>query len=253
MESFIRKHQVEDVKLCDDIVNVFESDPNKEYKCSGQSGGFVQNHVKVSLDEQFSRYNYGRIFDRYVKHLTPLIADYMAEFGMPNLGLQNVQVQKYLPGEGFKKYHFERDVMNPCRTLTFMTYLNDVENAGTEFLLQNITTDAEKGLTVIWPAEFTHPHRGIVSETDIKYIITGWFSFLAPDGETPNAVGEGFPCPESHIYLMPADHDHKYNPPIPQATFVNNRAMDYADGSIYHHPDYDELLKNFKEKEKRSA
>ena len=260
MENFIRIHQVEDENLCKDIINVFESEPHQDYKCHGMSGGVIQSNVKTSTDEQFCKRNYGRIFSRYVKHLTTHVANYMAEFGMPNLGIQNIQVQKYLPGEGFKKYHYERDVANPARTLTFMTYLNDVKNAGTDFRLQNLTTEAKKGQTVIWPCEFTHPHAGIISETDTKYIITGWYSYIEPIEGVMNvgdksydrvwAIGEDYPCPESHIYLMPKDHNPKYDLDIPYANFINSQAVDYADGSIYHHPNYDEMITDIK---KRSA
>ena len=38
--------------------------------------------------------------------------------------------------------------------------------------------DAEQGLTLIWPAGWTHNHRGRISKDKEKYIITGWFSFL---------------------------------------------------------------------------
>ena len=58
-----------------------------------------------------------------------------------------------------------------------MTYLNDVDDGGTEFKYQNITTPAKKGLTLIWPTHWTHTHRGQVSNTKIKYITTGWFDF----------------------------------------------------------------------------
>jgi hypothetical protein len=65
-----------------------------------------------------------------------------------------------------------------ARHLVFMTYLNDVTDAGgTEFLYQGITVQPRKGLTLIWPADWTHHHRGVVSPTQEKYIITGWFSF----------------------------------------------------------------------------
>jgi hypothetical protein len=33
-----------------------------------------------------------------------------------------------------------------------MTYLNDVDDGGTDFLYQKLTTPAKKGLTLIWPA-----------------------------------------------------------------------------------------------------
>ena len=59
-----------------------------------------------------------------------------------------------------------------------MTYLNDVENGGTDFLYQKITTPAKKGLTIIWPATWTHTHKCHISNTQEKYIITGWFSYV---------------------------------------------------------------------------
>ena len=60
-----------------------------------------------------------------------------------------------------------------------MTYLNDVEDCGeTKFKLQNLKVKAEKGKTVIWPADWTHTHCGVVAPTQEKYIVTGWFSFV---------------------------------------------------------------------------
>ena len=82
-------------------------------------------------------------------------------------------------GEGFHKWHFENNGkgVDTYRHLVFMTYLNTLENAGTEFLYQNVTTPCEKGLTLIWPATWTHTHRGIVNNVGEKYITTGWYSF----------------------------------------------------------------------------
>jgi len=34
-----------------------------------------------------------------------------------------------------------------------------------------------QGNTLIWPADFTHPHKGIVAPKETKYIITGWYNF----------------------------------------------------------------------------
>lgn len=59
-----------------------------------------------------------------------------------------------------------------------MTYLNDVtDEGGTQFLHQNVTVQPRKGLTVVWPADWTFFHRGIPSPTQEKRIITGWFNF----------------------------------------------------------------------------
>jgi len=34
-----------------------------------------------------------------------------------------------------------------------------------------------KGLTLIWPAEWTHAHKGNLLNVDSKYIVTGWMHF----------------------------------------------------------------------------
>jgi hypothetical protein len=91
-------------------------------------------------------------------------------------------LQHYAPGGGYKSWHSERICASGLlgtRHLVFMTYLNDVTDQGeTEFYHQNIKVKPEKGLTLIWPADWTHYHRGISSPAQEKYIITGWFNFL---------------------------------------------------------------------------
>ena len=60
-----------------------------------------------------------------------------------------------------------------------MTYLNDVSDHGeTEWFHQKLKVKPKKGLTVIWPADWTFTHRGISSPTQRKIIVTGWFSYV---------------------------------------------------------------------------
>ena len=60
-----------------------------------------------------------------------------------------------------------------------MTYLNDVTDGGeTEFLHQGLKVQPQKGLTLIWPADWTHTHRGVASPTQEKAIVTGWFNYV---------------------------------------------------------------------------
>jgi hypothetical protein len=64
-----------------------------------------------------------------------------------------------------------------------MTYLNDVDvDAGgrTSFDHYGIQVRPQTGVTLIWPAEWTHAHRGEVLSSGIKYIITGWMHFTTP-------------------------------------------------------------------------
>ena len=54
-----------------------------------------------------------------------------------------------------------------------------VEDQGeTEFHFQKVKIKPKKGLSLIWPADFTYTHRGIPSPTQEKYIATGWFNMV---------------------------------------------------------------------------
>jgi hypothetical protein len=59
-----------------------------------------------------------------------------------------------------------------------MTYLNDVKDGGTFFKYQNFKAPAKKGLTLIWPSDWTHTHKGEISKTKEKFIVTGSLGFL---------------------------------------------------------------------------
>jgi hypothetical protein len=60
-----------------------------------------------------------------------------------------------------------------------MTFLNDIKYKGeTEWYYQKLKVKPKKGLTFIWPADWTFTHRGIPAEKEIKYIATGWYSYV---------------------------------------------------------------------------
>jgi hypothetical protein len=100
---------------------------------------------------------------------------YACDFGMT----QGFNIQKFGPGEGFKKFHFENSHFVNChRLLVFSLYLNTLDDkGGTEFKYYH-TEKAERGKLVIWPASHTHTHRSEVSPSQTKYIITGWYCYL---------------------------------------------------------------------------
>ena len=94
------------------------------------------------------------------------------------------KMQRYLPGEGYFTLHCENDgpdftgESSEMLILAWMIYLNDVTDGGyTEFPSQNTKFQPRRGDLLIWPAYFTHPHHGIVSKTQVKYILTGWYIF----------------------------------------------------------------------------
>jgi len=91
--------------------------------------------------------------------------------------------QKYDGEEdGYKVWHCEHqtssdDPRDDCskRIMAWMFYLNDAK-CGTEFY-DRPTIKAKRGRCVIWPAFWTHLHRGVIPNIGLKYIVTGWISY----------------------------------------------------------------------------
>jgi len=75
---------------------------------------------------------------------------------------KGMSVQKTMPHQGYHAWHQETaDVGSGARIVTYMLYLNDVNEGGeTEFLYQGIKLKPVAGKLVFFPCGFTFPHRG---------------------------------------------------------------------------------------------
>jgi len=183
-ENFIFTDFIEDLTLCDDIIQWFDNtDDQKE---PGTTGAGVNENLKKSTDLCLN-FN-GELNFRYRFQLNTVVLKYIQKFKFCNSGcspwelIEGTNVQHYKPSEGYYAWHTERlraSIPNGSRHLVYMTYLNDVTDDGeTEFYYQELKIQPKKGLTVIWPADWTHTHRGIASMTQNKYIVTGWYNFI---------------------------------------------------------------------------
>lgn len=90
----------------------------------------------------------------------------------------DIKFQKTPPGGGYHSWHYENGVFEcAARELTWMIYLNDIEDGGeTEFMYQKRRIKPTVGTLVMFPAGMTHVHRGgfLLGDED-KYIVTGWY------------------------------------------------------------------------------
>jgi hypothetical protein len=93
-----------------------------------------------------------------------------------------MKMQRTDPGGGYHVWHSEQgNGPHSARVLAYMVYLNTLEpeEAGeTEFLYQQCRIKPQENLMLVWPAAFTHAHRGnTVFGNRSKYIVTGWFYY----------------------------------------------------------------------------
>ncbi len=183
---FIGGWFIEPVSLCDDLINFFETHQDKQTR--GQTAGGLNTASKNSTDlairpRDLELPDHAPVRD-YIEALFACHRDYLEQWPflkamLPRVEVGSFNIQRYQPGGHFLKVHSERTTVGTShRVLAWMTYLNDVEDGGsTYFEHQALDVQPEKGKTLIWPAEWTHAHRGNIVNTATKYIITGWIHF----------------------------------------------------------------------------
>ena len=182
--NFIMGWYSEDTTFCDQLIDIhLKNECNSNY-VGVYGNGLVDKNIKDSIDspvppETLHWLKYGQVLHQCTELYTK---KYPESFCSGFTVGEGFTIQKYPAGGGYRKWHKERDsadMMNVTRHLVFMTYLNDIaDEGGTEFLFQKVKIYPKKGLTLMWPADWTFTHRGVISETEEKWIATGWFNLL---------------------------------------------------------------------------
>ena len=185
---FIGSWNINNDKLCNDIIDFFKNNP--EIQKEGTTATGIDIKVKKSTDITINpndlKQNKYDLFNFYFEHLNKCYLDYREQFtflktfaNKINIGPFNIQ--KYQPGGHFAKVHSERTHITCLhRLFAWMTYLNDVkedDGGTTDFDYYKLKVQPQRGKTLIWPAEWTHAHSGSILKSGEKYIITGWIDF----------------------------------------------------------------------------
>jgi hypothetical protein len=89
-------------------------------------------------------------------------------------------------GEGYHAWHFESSTFFEAkRVLAWSIYLNDDYQGGElEFLYFGKRIKLGEGDIVIFPAAFTHTHRGNMVLGGEKLLLTGWYELVPEDPGT---------------------------------------------------------------------
>ena len=185
METFIREYMLSDPSICDALVELFKKAVAANLVLPGVVGPQAQvdpswkrsTDLGIGVAEKHWNLREFR-FDAYMQEVSGFLHRYIEELlshGGSFKMKYSPQIQWYKPGEGFYAWHIDGAHGHSDRALVFTTYLNDVtDGGGTEFHYQRTVTSPVKGKTVIFPAALTHVHRGVVSPTQHKYLLTGW-------------------------------------------------------------------------------
>jgi hypothetical protein len=173
--------------ICIELIRLFENSVHlhKNGLTIGGSNNDVKKSVDIPIDPSFLKDSQWKIsIENIIFYLKKGTDEYVSKFPylkeIAEWGIDHkFNFQRYFPSDGYYKLHCEvpsKDYSH--RILSWIIYLNNVDSAGTYFSHQNKTEEAEEGKIIIFPAYWTHPHKGIISKTQTKYILTGWFVYV---------------------------------------------------------------------------
>ena len=170
-ENFVPK------SFCNDVIDYFENVYSKK-------GCYIASEAAENFGtcEDITRSEdvYGGALNRkdYALLLNYTNPELTYQTNQAALVSTDVKMQKTPPGGGYHLWHYENSTMSHAmRELTWMIYLNDMpEGDGeTEFLYQRRRIRPTAGTVVVWPAGYTHVHKGNTVFAQDKYILTGWY------------------------------------------------------------------------------
>ena len=177
---------------CQHLINEFETQVGMGAGANRMQSEGTQRHVKndMQLAVRLNWHNLNGFENKcpvriFFDGLQQCYEHYASEFSViRDGGIRGtvMKMQRTDPGGGYHIWHGEQGPgEHASRVLVYMLYLNTLEpnQAGeTEFLYQQRRYSPVENTMVLWPAAFTHAHRGnTVFGDKAKYIVTGWFYY----------------------------------------------------------------------------
>ena len=182
--------------FCKHLIDKFENDSRPEW---GHTGGGVELLVKKSKDLCITNLSdwqqedtilcdiLSKEIKKYNKHLNdripltsrttkkPIELTCIRQSHGTKITDSGFGIQKTAPGDGYTWHDdFSVDKFNGIRHLTYIFYLNDVDEGWTQFYNGN-QIQPKTGRLLIFPSTWTYLHQGYPPKQD-KYIVTGWVS-----------------------------------------------------------------------------
>ena len=140
-----------------------------------------QDHITSNLSHDWALDlpAYSKISELIIPKFKPCVDEYLTTFSILQdykFLLYDLKIKKIPIGGGFHQWHFENGgIAYSQRKFVIQLYLNDdFEGGETEFLYQNRRELPRQGDILIFPAGYTHTHRGNPPIGGDKYLITSW-------------------------------------------------------------------------------
>lgn len=178
---------------CQHLISEFDALADKGAGIDRQKNEGAPRHIKQdhqlflnARNHDLGRFNDVIAVDVFFNGLQKCYEEYCETYSVlqdsGQIRATAMKMQRIDAGGGYHIWHCEQGgKQNGNRVLVYMLYLNSLpaeDGAETEFLYQKRRFNPVENTMVLWPAAYTHAHRGNpVLGNASKYIVTGWFYY----------------------------------------------------------------------------
>ena len=159
-----------------EYINFFENNQILEYDKSALE---LEDHKVVNVTHDYDLGASSKLATMLFPGFKPCVTEYLESISIlrsKKFLLHDLKLKKIPAGGGFHNWHYESAALSVAgRQFVLQLYLNDDFDGGeTEFLYQQRREEAVAGDIIIFPASYTHTHRGNPPLGGDKYIATSW-------------------------------------------------------------------------------
>jgi prolyl 4-hydroxylase len=181
LNDFIKVYDnVLEPNICNFLINLFEQNvDNQERIENDKKPNFTQFNLtensKIS-EEVNNVHNFliSKVFEYKKKYY-----EFIDDRCFPEKhNFEQFRIKKYNPEteDQFDTHVDVIDYASSRRFLSFMWYLNDVDNGG-ETVFENLTIRPKQGSMLVFPPLWTFPHRGNPPVSNLKYIMSTYLHY----------------------------------------------------------------------------
>ena len=170
MENFIyTKENCLNKELCNKIIEYFEKNIAIKSKTKSKNCNtmfFSLNSNKLEFEAKIIKLLKSEI-DNYVNLYGRFIAGYnKKEVYANNFFIKKIQ-------KNTKNGYIPHSLSGDNKLITFVFYLNTVDQEKHDILVDNINIDPKEGMLLLFPSDWTFPYQLNSSLNDDKYILKG--------------------------------------------------------------------------------
>jgi hypothetical protein len=166
--------------ICNYLIKFYEDNVDKvekidiEKKPSFSQLNFTENHQQTEDSIKIHNYVISRVLDHKKKYY-----EYVDSRCFPKEhAFEQFRIKKYRNnGDDLFDSHVDvKDYESARRYLSFMFYLNDVDEGG-ETIFTGLSIKPKTGRLLVFPPLWMYPHKGCIPISNEKYIMSTYFHY----------------------------------------------------------------------------